>query len=70
MLFSDAIWNEVLEVGNAEKKWNQVRGTVPSDAIWNDGLEVGTAEKKMKSRWLNSAFCGYLKPFLKVGTAD
>ena len=45
MLLS-GIWNDVLEVGTAEKKkWKRGRLIVHSSAIWNDVLEVLTAEK-------------------------
>ena len=44
MVHSDTIWNEVLEVGNAEKKMKARGSMVNSDTIWNDVLDVLTAK--------------------------
>ena len=48
---SGVIWNEVLEVGTAEKStWKQGRFKVHSDVIWIDVLELVTAEKSLKAK--------------------
>ena len=54
MVYSNAIWNDVFYVGNAEKILKT--RSLYSDAIWNDVLEVGTAEKKLIARTPDRAF--------------
>ena len=58
MVHSDPIWNDILEVGTAEKNLKSRQCMVHSEAIWNDVLEVGTAEK---ARSQNGTFWHCLK---------
>ena len=65
MVHSDAIWNDVLEIGTAVNFfWNQGPCMVHSDAIRNDVHEVETAETILKARTQNGAFWRYLKQIL------
>ena len=52
MVHSGLLWNNVFEVGTAEKKWKQRGKMVHYDAIWRDVLEVGTADNISNNRRL------------------
>ena len=63
-MYSNGIWNDVLEGGTLEKRGRLI---VHSAAIWNDVLEVGTADK-LRSQKLHSN--GIWNDVLEVATLE
>ena len=53
MVHSGPLWNNVLEVGTAEKKLKARGEMVHYDAIWKDVFEVGTADNFVKKYTIN-----------------